>query len=72
MSLNFGKEILIIKGFTKMGFTVILVGFKHLDCYNLIVCCSLDPVLVIWYVILVIFLEIQWHFSKLKKVNLVH
>ena len=44
-------------------------GFKHLDCFNLLVCCSLVPGLV-WYVILVIFLEIQWHFSKLKKVNL--
>ena len=35
--------------------------------YNLIVCCSLHPVLVIWYVILVIFLEIQCNLSKLKK-----
>ena len=26
-------------------------GFKCLDCYYLIVCCSLDPILVIWYVI---------------------
>ena len=25
MALNFGQEIQIIKGFTKMGFTVILV-----------------------------------------------
>ena len=49
-----------------MGFSY-FDGFKHLVCYNLIVCCSLDPVLVIWHVILVIFLEIQWHFSKLKK-----
>ena len=37
-----------------MGLKVVLV-FKHLDCYNLIVCYSLDPILVIWYVILVIF-----------------
>ena len=43
-----------------------------MDSYYLIVCCSLDPVLAILYVILVIFLEIQWNFSKLKKVNLVH
>ena len=37
--------------------------------YNLVVCYSLDPVLVIWYVILIIFLQIQVYFSKLKKVS---
>ena len=31
------------------------------------VCCSLDPVLVIRYVSSCIFLQIQWHFLKLKK-----
>ena len=54
-SLNFGKEIRIIKGFTKKGFSY-FGGFKCLDCYYFIVCCSLDHVLVIWHVILVIFL----------------
>ena len=46
------------------GFYSYFGGFKHLVCYNLIISCSLDPVLVIWNVI-------QWYFSKLKKVNLV-
>ena len=59
-------------GIHQNGFYSYFGGFKHLDCYKLIVCHSLDPVLVIWYVILVIVLEIQWNFSKLKKVNLVH
>ena len=67
MSLNFGKEILIIND-SPNEFYSYIGGFKCLDRYNLIVCCSLDAVLVIWYVILVIFFsEIQWHFSKLKK-----
>ena len=42
-------------------------GFKCLVYYNLVVCYSLHPILVIWYVILVVFLEIQWYLSKLKK-----
>ena len=66
MSFNFGEEILIIKG-SPNGFYSYFGGFKHLDCYNIIVCCSLDPVWVISYVILVMFLDIQWNFSKLKK-----
>ena len=49
-----------------MGFSFYFGGFKCFDCYYLIVCCSLGPVLVIWCVISV-FLQIQWHFSKLKK-----
>ena len=36
-------------------------GFTHLVYYNLIVCYSLDPVLVIWYVSLVIF----WKFNDI-------
>ena len=35
--------------------------------YNLVLCYSLKPVLVIWHVILIIFLQIQVYFSKLKK-----
>ena len=62
MSFNFGEEIPIIKGSPKWVLQL-FGGFKHLVCYNLIVWCSLDPGLVIWYVILVFF-EIQWHFSK--------
>ena len=40
-------------------FYIYFGGFKHLVYYNLIVYCSLELGLVIWYVILVIFLEIQ-------------
>ena len=61
MSFNFGEEIGIIKGVHQNGFYSYFGVFKHLDCYNLIVCCSLDPVLVTWYVILVIFFF--WKFS---------
>ena len=55
MSFDFGEEIPIIKGVHQNGFYIYFGGFKYLVYYNLIVCCSLDPVLVIWYVILVIF-----------------
>ena len=41
-------------------------GFKLLVVYNLVLCYSLDPVLVIWHVILIIFLQIQVYFSQLK------
>ena len=37
--------------------------------YNLVLYYSLDPVLVIWHVTLIIFLQIQVFFSKLKKVS---
>ena len=51
-------------------FFIYLYGFKHLVLYNLVVCYSLDPVLVIWYVTLIIFfLQIQVYFSKLKKIS---
>ena len=46
MLFNFGKVILIIK-VHQNGFYSYFGLFKHLVCYNLIVCCSLDPVLVI-------------------------
>ena len=59
MFFNFGEEILIIKGVHQNQFYSYFGGFMHLVCDNLIICCSLDPVLVIWYVVLVIFLEIQ-------------
>ena len=35
--------------------------------YNLVLCYSLHPVLVIWHVTLIIFLQNQVYFSKLKK-----
>ena len=67
MSFNFGEEIPIIKGVHQNQFYSYFGGLMHLVYDNLIVYCSLDPVLDIWYVILVIFMEIQWHLSTLKK-----
>ena len=40
MSFNFGKDIMIIKGIHQNGFSSYFGEFNHLDCYNLIVCCS--------------------------------
>ena len=50
-------------------FFLYFYGFKLLVLYNLVLCYSLDPVLVIWHVTLIIFLQIQVFFSKLKKVS---
>ena len=47
MLLNFGQDIQAIKGVHQNGFYSYFGGFKHLDCYYLIACCSLGPVLVI-------------------------
>ena len=47
MLLNFGRNIQNIKGVHPNGFYSYFGGFKQLDCYYLIVCCSLGPVLVI-------------------------
>ena len=48
-------------------FFIYFYEFKLLVLYNLVLCYSLDPVLVIWHVTLIIFLQIQVYFSKLKK-----
>ena len=50
-------------------FFLYFYGFKLLVLYNLVLCYSLDPVLVIWHITLIIFLQIQVFFSKLKKVS---
>ena len=50
-------------------FFIYFYEFKLLVLYNLVLCYSLDPVLVIWHVTLIIFLQIQVFFSKLKKVS---
>ena len=50
-------------------FFIYFYGFKLLVWYNLVLCYSLDPVLVIWHVTLIIFLQNQVFFSKLKKVS---
>ena len=59
MSFNYGEEISIIKGFHQNQFYIYFGRFKHLVYYDLIVCYSWHPVLVIWHVILVIF----WKFN---------
>ena len=48
-------------------FFLYFYGFKLLVLYNLVLCYSLDPVLAIWHVTLIIVLQIQVFFSKLKK-----
>ena len=47
MLLNFGKEMLIIMGVHQNKLYSYFGGFKYLDCYYLIVCCSLDPIFII-------------------------
>ena len=47
MLLKFGKEIHSRKGVHQNRFFIYFGGFKCLDGYYLIVCCSLDPLLVI-------------------------
>ena len=48
-------------------FFLYFYGFKLLVWYNLVLCYSLDPVLVIWHVTLIIFYQNQVFFSKFKK-----
>ena len=50
-------------------FFIYFYGFKFLVWYNLVLCYSLDPVLVIWHVTFIIFLQNLIVFSKLKKVS---
>ena len=66
LPFDFGKDISITK-IHQNQFFIYFYGFKLLVLYNLVLCYSLDPVLVIWHVTLIIFLQIQVYFSKLKK-----
>ena len=50
-------------------FFIYFYGFKLLVWYNLVLCYSLHPVLVIWHVTLIIFWQNQVYFSELKKVS---
>ena len=50
-------------------FFIYFYGFKLLVWYHLVLCYSLDPVLVIWHITLIIFYQNQVFFSKLKKVS---
>ena len=64
--------VYIFRLFTKIHqnyFFIYFYGFKPLVWYNLVLCYSLDPVLVIWHVTLIIFLQNQVFFSKLKKIS---
>ena len=61
------KILQILTKIDQNQFFIYFYGFKHLLFYNLVVCYSLDPDLVIWYVTLIISLQIQVYFSKLKK-----
>ena len=61
MSFNFGERNSDYLRDSLKWVLYLFWWFKHLVHYNLIVCCSLDPVLVIWYVILVIF----WKFNDI-------
>ena len=59
-SFNFGNDILTTYQNSPKSVFIYLYGFKHLVLYNLVVCYSLDPLLVIWYVILIIFLQFKY------------
>ena len=67
MSFDFGNYILITYQNSPKLVFIYFYGFKLLVWYNLVLCYSLDPVLVIWHVTLIIFSQNQVFFSKLKK-----
>ena len=69
MSFDFGKHILITYQNSPKSVFYYFYGFKLLVWYNLVLCYSLGPVLVIWHVTFIIFLQNQVVFSKLKKVS---
>ena len=69
LSFNFNNHIAILTKIHQNQFFIYFYGFKHLVWHNLVLCYSLDPVLVILHVTLIIFLQIQVIFSKLKKVS---
>ena len=71
--LSFSILVTIFQILTKIHqnqFFIYFYGFKLLVWYNLVLCYSLDPVLVIWYITLIIFYQNQVFSSKLKKVSL--
>ena len=53
--------------FHQNQFFIYFYGFKLLVWYNLVLCYSLKPVLVIWHVTFIIFLQNLIVFPKLKK-----
>ena len=46
--------------FNYVALFIYLYGFKHLVLYNLVLCYSLDPVLVIWHVTLIFFCKFKY------------
>ena len=58
LSFDFSSNILITYQNSPKS-VIYFYGFKLLVLYNLVLCYSLDPVLVIWHVTLIIFLQIQ-------------
>ena len=67
LPFDFSKDISITyQNSLKSVFLCISMGSRLLVVYNLVLCYSLDPVLVIWHVTLIIFLQIQVYFSQLK------
>ena len=69
LPFNSGKEFRLLTKIHQNQFFIYFYWFKLLVLYNLVLCYSLDPVLVIWHVTLIIFSQIQVYFSKLKKVS---
>ena len=56
ISVNFGNNISITyQNSQKISFFIYFYGFKLLVWYNLVLCYSLDLVLVIWHVTFIIF-----------------
>ena len=69
LPFDFGKDILITYQNSPKSVFYLFLWVQALVLYNLVLCYSLHPVLVIWHVTLIIFLQNQVYFSKLKKVS---
>ena len=67
LSFDFGNNILITYQNSPKSVFIYFYEFKLLVLYNLVLCCCLNSVLVIWQVTLIIFSQNQVIFSKLKK-----
>ena len=55
LSFNLVKIFQLLTKIHQNQFFIYFYGFKLLVLYNLVLCYSLDPVLVIWHVTLIIF-----------------
>ena len=61
---KFGKNISIAYQNSTKSVFFYSYGFNYLIHYNLVVCYSLDPVLVIWYIFFNYFFINSMYFSK--------